>query len=166
MIYENEKAKNVSFPIGGIGSGCVSLLGNGEISDFEVFGRPNKNTLNGYTSFAVKASYEGESVAKILHGDTNESYMGAHTELHHVGFGFGPRLYSMAGFPHFRHVCFDGQFPVAHLTFEDAHFPGRVTLHAFNPFIPHDDENSSLPAAFFLLEIENTWDKEIDTAFA
>ncbi len=162
MIYENEKTKNVSFPVGGIGSGCISLLGNGEISDFEVFGRPNKNTLNGYTSFAVKASYEGESVAKILHGDTNESYMGAHTDLHHVGFGFGPRLYSMAGFPHFRNVCFDGQFPVAHLTFEDGKFPGRVTLHAFNPFIPHDDENSSLPAAFFLLEIENTSDKEIE----
>ena len=45
----------ISFPIGGIGSGCIGLAGNGHIKDFEIFNRPNKNSYNTYTSIVVKA---------------------------------------------------------------------------------------------------------------
>ena len=48
MIDENEKTKNISFPLGGIGTGSIGLTGNGELSDFEIFNRPNKNSKNRY----------------------------------------------------------------------------------------------------------------------
>ena len=73
MRYEGAKTKNISFPIGGIGSGCIGLYGNGELADFEIFNRPNKNSGAGYTFFAVKAYSDTYSDVRVLHGDTNES---------------------------------------------------------------------------------------------
>ena len=166
MIYEKQKTKNISFPLGGIGTGCIGLTGSGELNDWEIFNRPNKNTRNGYSHFAIKAKYQGKTVTKVLHGDTNENLIGVHHDQKFVGFGFGPRGNSLAGFPHFRNLRFEGTFPIARLTYEDEDFPAIVRLCAFNPLIPQDEFNSSLPAAFFEWEIENTTDEEIEYALA
>ena len=156
MQYKGSKTQSISFPLGGIGTGCIGLMGNGELSDWEIFNRPNKNTRNGYSHFSIKATQNGKSVAKVLHGDVTTNLMGTPCASKlHSGFGFGPHINTLAGFPHFKDVTFDGAFPVANLLFEDPSFPAIVRLCAFNPFIPHDDFNSSLPAAFFAWEVEN-----------
>lgn len=157
MLYKGKNTKNISFPLGGIGTGCIGLGGNGELKDWEIFNRPNKCSRNGYSHFAIKATYGDKSVVKVLHGDTTEDLMGTScASKGHYGFGFGPRTNSLAGFPHFENVSFDGCFPIGKLSFTDKDFPAIVRLTAFNPFIPHDEFNSSLPAAFFEWEIENT----------
>lgn len=163
---EYKITKNISFPIGGIGTGCIGLSGNGELIDWEIFNRPNKNSRNGYSHFAIKAVCNDETYVKVLHGDTNEDYIGTRHPDIIGGFDFGPRTTSMAGFPHFRNTKFDGNFPIAKLSFEDDDFPAIVRLCAFNPFIPHDDFNSSLPAAFFEWEIENITDKDTEYAIS
>lgn len=156
MLYQGNKTKNISFPLGGIGTGCIGLAGNGELNDWEIFNRPNKNTRNGYSHFAIRARVGEQSVTKVLHGDTNENLLGGPciNQLQ-AGFGFGPKANSLAGYPHFKDVTFEGNFPMASLTFSDEDFPAQVRLQAFNPFIPHDEDNSSLPAAFFAWEVEN-----------
>lgn len=161
MIYRKEKTKNISFPLGGIGTGCIGLSGNGELIDWEIFNRPNKNSRNGYSHFAISATIGDKKIAKVLHGDTNENLSGGYR-----GFGAGVHADSLAGFPHFRNLCFEGNFPFAHLTFEDEDFPGKVRLTAFNPMIPHNSFDSSLPAAFFEWEIENTSQEEVEYALA
>lgn len=160
MIYD--KTKNISFPIGGIGTGCIGLSGNGELIDWEIYNRPNKNTRNGYSHFAVKAVYQGKPIVRVLHGDTNETYLGTRHPDAVGGFDFGPRDNSMAGFPHFRNVGFEATFPMAQLHYSDEDFPANVHLCAFNPLIPHDALNSSLPAAFFEWEIENTANEAVE----
>ena len=168
MIYENEKARNILFPLGGIGTGSISLAGNGELSDWEIFNRPNKNSKNGHSHFAVKVTSKGKKTVKILHGDTFEELMGVHcaSRAYH-GYGFGPRGETLSGYPHFKKVSFDGAFPTATLTFsDDDGFPAVVRLKAFNPFIPHDEYNSSLPAAFFEWEVENITDEALEVALA
>ena len=167
MVYKNEKTKNISFPLGGIGTGCIGLAGNGELIDWEIFNRPSKGTRNGYSHFAIKAVCHGKTYTKVLHGDTNESYIGGHDrENPFAGFGFGPHTNSMAGFPHFKDVTFDGEFPIAKLRFEENTFPCVAKLTAFNPFIPHDPDNSSLPVAMLEWEIENTTDQVVDYTLA
>ena len=166
MIYKNKKTKNISFPLGGIGTGCIGLSGNGEIKDWEIFNKPNKNTRNRYSHFAIKATCANKTIAKILQGDTNESLMGIAGANEYTGFGFGPASCSLAGFPHFKNLTFNGEFPIANLTFSDTDFPATIRLCAFNPFIPHDDFHSSLPAAFFEWEIENTAKETIEFAIA
>lgn len=167
MIYENEKTKNISFPLGGIGTGCIGLAGNGELKEWEIFNRPNKVRRNGYSHFAIKASCNGKNTLKVLQGDTCDNLMGTYYgETHHGGIGYGPSTHSMAGFPHFERVTFDGSFPLARLTFSDADFPAVIRLTAFNPFTVHDEFNASLPAAFFEWEIENISDSEVEFTVA
>lgn len=164
MKYEN--TRRVSFPLGGIGTGCIGLAGNGELIDWEIFNRPNKNTRNGYSHFTIKAVGKEKTVVKVLHGDTVENLIGSHVDGKDTGFGTGPSEDSLAGFPHFRKVDFEGEFPVAKLAYKDEDFPGVVHLHAFNPLIPNDEFNSSLPVAFFEWEIENTTKESVEYALS
>ena len=167
MLYQGKKTKNISFPLGGIGSGCIGLAGNGALIDWEIFNRPNKNTLNGYSHFAIKVSDGERTSVKVLHGDTNESLMGMHDDPKKtIGFGYGPHTNSMSGFPHFRDVAFDGRFPIAQLQFSEDGFPVVAKLTAFNPSIPHDEDRSGLPAAFFEWEMENLLERDIQCAIA
>ena len=40
--YTGDNLTRVAFPMGGIGTGCISLAGNGELVDWEIFNHPNK----------------------------------------------------------------------------------------------------------------------------
>lgn len=160
MLYTGNKLKEISFPLGGIGTGSVGLAGNGALVDWEIFNRPNKGSKNGYSCFAVKAQFpDGKSVTKILQGDHIKDFSGQYEKAtRHNGFGYGPATNTYAGFPHFSNVKFDGKFPIATLTFKDADFPATVELLAFNPFIPLDADNSSIPAALFQIRIKSFCD--------
>jgi len=158
-VYKGAKTKEIRFPLGGIGSGSISVAGNGRLVDWEIFNRPNKRSFNGFSHFAVKAERQGKLLdARVLNGDLLTSYMGEPLRGAplHSGYGFGPESQTMAGMPHFREVEFRGEFPLANLSFAEPAFPGRIGLTAFNPFIPLQEDESSLPAAFFEWEIENT----------
>lgn len=166
FVYEGNRTGEISFPLGGIGSGCVGLAGNGRLIDWEIFNRPNKGGLNGFSHFAIKAERGGRVLdARVLQGDWRGPRSGNGTAAF-AGFGFGPDRCTMAGLPHFRKVSFLGQFPLANLTFEEPGFPGTVRMTAFNPFIPLNDADSSIPAAFFELEVMNTGAEALDYTFA
>ena len=150
MIYQNETLREISFPLGGIGTGSIGLAGNGALIDFEIFNRPNKNSINGCTSFAVVAEYpDGKRIVKTLRGDVLKDFSGFSRGPQGRGFGEGHAQDTMCAYPHFKDVSFDGRFPVATVTFKDENFPCEVILTAWNPMIPLDSENSSIPAAFF-----------------
>ena len=150
MVYTGNQLKEIVFPLGGIGTGSVGLAGNGSFVDWEILNRPHKGSINPYSCFAIRAEYpDGRCVTKILQGDHTKELMGKYTQGIYSGFGYGPNGATMCGLPHFKKLRFDGAFPIAKLTFEDPQFPAKVVLTAFNPFIPLDADNSSIPAAFF-----------------
>lgn len=156
MIYQNEKLKEISFPLGGIGTGSIGLAGNGGLVDWEIFNRPNKGGYNRHSGFVIKAEYpDGRVVAKVLQGDLQTEFTGKYGRGMYAGFGHGPERATMSGFPHFKKVSFCGEFPIATLTFEDDLFPGTVILKAFNPFIPLNADDSGIPAAFFDLTVKS-----------
>ncbi len=165
MKYTGSKLNEISFPIGGIGSGSIGLAGNGSLVDWEIYNIPNKNSSNCFTHFALRA-FDGEKVvdARVLKGRERRDFCGKHAR----NFGQGIYTDTLEGFPHFEECTFEGEFPIANVDFADSHFPAEVRLTAFNPFIPRDDFNSSLPAAFFEITVENTSDKTLkyETAFS
>lgn len=159
MVYTGKKLKEIIFPLGGIGSGSIGLAGNGSLVDWEIFNRPDKGSYNSYSFFAVRADFpDGKSITKVLQGDYTNQLMGQYSKSIFCGYGFGPRSGQMAAFPHFKKVRFDGKFPIAKLTFEDDDFPAKIIMTAFNPFIPLDADNSSIPAAFFNIRIKSKAD--------
>lgn len=161
-LYADRQLQQISFPLGGIGSGSVGLAGNGSLIDWEIYNRPNKQSRNGMTHFAIRAERNGEVIAaKVLHGDSHADLTGAPDN-----FGFGPARQTMSGCPHFRRTEFRAAYPHAELSFEDQSFPGRVKLHAFNPLIPLNDLDSSLPAAFFTWDVVNNTKEELSYTIA
>ena len=90
--YQGVKTKEISFPIGGIGSGCVGLAGNGRLIDWEIFNRPNKGSVNGFSHFAVKAEHDGQVLdARVLQGDAQPSVYrrGGNHHVHRIRVGAG-----------------------------------------------------------------------------
>src|SRR5690625_3716019 len=167
-VYKGNQTKEISFPIGGIGSGSIGLAGNGRLIDWEIFNRPFKGSSNGFTHIMVKAENKNKVIDTcVLQGDLLEHYTGGETINTKrgnggFGFGFGPYRGTMAGVPNFKESEFIGEFPFAKVNFQDEMFPGKVTLNAFNPFIPLNDKDSSIPSAFFEIEIENTSNEPLD----
>jgi uncharacterized protein (DUF608 family) len=166
-VYRDEHTGEISFPLGGLGTGCIGLAGNGRLVDWEIFNRPNKGSVNGFSHFAVKAERAGSVLdARVLQGDLKIPYSGDVSAPKWGSFGFGPRREYLAGMPHFTRVDFHGTYPVAELHFVDAAFPGQIVLRAFNPFIPLNDVDSGIPAAFFEFEILNNTDAPLDYSLA
>ena len=162
FTYRGDAAREIRFPLGGLGSGCLGLGGTGQLVDWEIFNRPAKGSRNGFSHFAVKAEAGGKVLdARVLHGDVAPPFTGEGTAPF-TGFGFGAPRETLAGLPHFRRTEFRGGFPFAEILFRDPKFPGQVSLTAFNPFIPHNDRDSSIPAAFFTVTIRNTGRRTIN----
>ena len=38
-VYSGERLREISFPLGGIGTGCIGLAGSGRLIDWEIFNR-------------------------------------------------------------------------------------------------------------------------------
>src|ERR1019366_5487603 len=51
---------------------------------------------------------------------------------------------------------FTGEYPLAHIDFEDNTLPVRIELDAFSPFIPHDPDDSGLPVAILHYRVTNS----------
>ncbi|MGQ9680974.1 MAG: GH116 family glycosyl-hydrolase [Anaerolineae bacterium] len=157
-VYEGSSLTQVAFPIGGIGTGSVSLAGNGALVDWEIFNRPNKGTVLPFTFFALWAQRGGEApVTRVLQGPPQPPFDGS-TRSHRIefgGLGFGVPRETLAGLPHMREARFRGEYPFAWLDFADPRLPLRVSLEAYNPFIPANADDSSLPCAIFRFYLRN-----------
>lgn len=167
FVYTGERRRYVSFPLGGIGSGSVSLTGSGRLIDWSIRNRPDIHQFNGYSHFAIKAEQDGKLLdARVLNGPYEGTPTGSPSTRKFDGYGFGANRDSMTGVPHFEDVTFIGRFPSAELEFHDPSFPGQVRMTAFSPFIPHKDRDSSMPVALFAFAIENDTDAPVDYTIA
>lgn len=167
--YTGEALREIAFPLAGIGTGGISISGIGQLIDWELTGKPNKWSVNEYTHFAIKAEQNGRVIdARILHGDKTDGLSGNpwYVSHHSWGYGQGPNRTGMAGFAHFPQVSFSGEFPFAHLKYACDRMPADIGLEAWNPFIPMDEDNSSLPVACFRWKITNTAEVKTDYTLA
>ncbi|MEP6828125.1 MAG: GH116 family glycosyl-hydrolase, partial [Aestuariivirga sp.] len=166
--YSGERSRYVRFPLGGIGSGGFSVSGSGRMVDWSIRNRPNMQSWNGYTHFAIKAESKGKLIdARVLNGPYDENPAGG-LGLRPMfdGFGHGAMRQSLVGVPHCEKVDFYGRFPTADLVFSDKKMPAKVRMTAFSPFIPHDDRSSSMPVAMMAFEITNTTKQKLDFTLA
>lgn len=156
--YTKDQLQAISFPLGGIGTGSIGLAGNGALIDWEINNRPNRESINPFTGFAIKA----ESAERVLdwrfaQGGVARDFMGGlNVGNHSWGYGHGPNRGTLAGGRSFERTAFECEFPFARISYEDERFPGRVELTAFNPFIPSNCVDSSIPAAMFEFSVTNT----------
>jgi len=137
----------VAFPLGGLGTGCISLGGWGQLRDWEIRNRPAKGFTPMGAFFTLRTEVgRAAPIVRVLQGPAGGTWMGnGHS---------GPRA-SGEGLPHFREVAFRGEYPFATVRLRDPDVPLQVTLEAFSPFIPLNDKDSSLPVAVLLYHFRN-----------
>lgn len=164
-IYRGKDLKEIAFPLGGLGTGCLSLSGKGELVDWEIFNRPNKNYRPRHSFFSVWAQKEGDNpVFRILESQISPSHSRHLTREDACGaipwFGFNP------GLPRMEKAEFKSRFPFAHIVFQDKKMPLKIGLEAFNPFIPLNEKDSALPAIIFIVTLKNPGKKKVRATLA
>jgi uncharacterized protein (DUF608 family) len=158
--YRGQNLKRIAFPIGGIGTGHVSLGGRGDLRSWEIRNRPDRGNDQFYSFPAIRAeSPDGETVARVLEGPIQPPYRGQRVGSNESG-GY------MSGLPHMDENSFTGAHPFAYLDFDDQELPCSVALMAYNPTIPHDADRSGVPVAVFEYEITNPTDEPLDVSVA
>ncbi len=156
-VFTDGSAGEVAFPLGGIGTGTVSLGGRGELRDWEIFNRPAKRRILPFSFVALWAKQEGASAhVRVVEGPPQPPFRGWE--------GFARQ--SGQGLPHFQKAHFSATYPIANVDFEDSALPVNVSLEAFNPFIPLNVDDSSLPVAIFKYKVTNRSSVPVDFALA
>jgi non-lysosomal glucosylceramidase len=139
-------ATAAAFPLGGIGTGNVSLGARGELRDWEIFNRPHKGGPLPNTFFALRVQAGvGEPVTRVLEAPIQPPHNASH--------GYHP--WSNAGLPRLAGATLRGEYPLATLQFSDPDLPVSVELRAFTPFIPLEAEDSGLPCAVLTYQVTN-----------
>ena len=130
-VYRGKNLEAVAMPIGGIGTGSVWLDGQGRLSVWQIFNNLSEARIpDSFLAVRARAA-GGEPVTRVLQTVAEGS------------------LKPMAS------LDYEGGYPIARLSFHDPALPVQVLLEAFNPMIPLDAANSSLPCAVFRLTARN-----------
>src|SRR5690348_1060943 len=103
-------ATQAAFPLGGIGTGNISIGARGNLCDFEIWNEPRKGVVLPFTHFALWARPAGgTSVTRLLEGRIPPPYPASH--------GIHPNL--GGGLPRFAVSRFRGRYPTAELELRD-----------------------------------------------
>jgi non-lysosomal glucosylceramidase len=107
-VRSGAQAAEVAFPLGGIGTGTVSLGGQGQLRDWEIFNRPAKGRILPFSFVALWAQPEGgDSSMRVVEAPPLPPFRGWN----------GYKRESGQGMPHFRGAQFSGTYPIAHIDF-------------------------------------------------
>ena len=157
--YSGENLRRIAMPLGGIGTGTLSLGGKGDLRDWEVMNRPGKGFIPQYAFFCIRvqdSDKKSKAIAKILEGPIDVSeYEGAYgTRANHHGL------------PRFKSCKFEATYPFAKISLSDPNLPIEIELKAFNPLIPTDADSSSLPIAVLEYSVKNLSKNSLDISIA
>ena len=156
--YADEYLNRVAFPIGGIGAGMFCLEGTGTISHMSIKNRPDVfNEPGMFAAIFLKGVKNG---AKLLEGPVpGWKKFG----LRSAGNGLEG---STTGLPHFHQASFLTRFPFAEIDLKDSDLPLKTKLTGWSPFIPGEEDNSSLPAGAFEYSFTNTGTTKLEAIFS
>src|SRR5437763_7961925 len=76
-IFRGRQLRMIAFPLGGIGTGSISLGGRGQLRDWEIFNRADKGNAPPYAYASIWAQLPGKKpVAKIAESMIGAPYEG------------------------------------------------------------------------------------------
>jgi len=156
--YSGDHLNRIAFPMGGMGAGMICMEGNASISHVSVRHKPDVfNEPFMFGAIAVKGLKNG---IKVLEGPIPErKIFGAP----YTGNGSANSNY---GFPRFEQAEFLARFPFAEVRLSDNDIPLDVSIKGWSPFIPGEEDHSSLPVAGLEYRFENLTDSTLEMEFS
>ncbi len=153
--YDEAHLARLAMPIGGIGTGTISIGGRGNLRDWELVNKPAKGYAPPNTFFALYAKpRDGESICRAIEGPMDfaefEGSDGSHARNH--------------GLPRFRQCNFAAAYPLGQVLLADPDVPLQVRIEAFNPMIPGDTDISGIPLMALRFVLINPTSTDIDAS--
>lgn len=158
--YDQQHLYQIALPLGGIGTGTVSLGGRGELRDWEIMNVPAKKystvtTGNNAPFFAIYTKTEsGNTATTLLAGPLYD-----HEYLHYEG-----RPVNHHGLPRFSNATFDAAYPFGQVNLSDDTLPVDVKIKGFNPLIPGDADASGIPIAILSYQVTNKTSEPLEVS--
>ncbi len=150
-IYRDRELTTVRLPIGGTGTGTISVAGSGALVDWEIRNSPAKNVRPDYAFFLLRTvDVEGRLDVRVLEGELAPPYLGAR--------GIDGLT---AGLPRFRVCSFEALYPFARIRLSDPSCPLEVEMEVFNPLVPGSTDASCLPAALINFRLVNQEERPV-----
>jgi len=153
--YDQKHLARIALPLGGIGTGTISLGGRGNLRDFEVYSHPDKGFTPPTTFFALwTKTSDNQITTRCLEGDIEpgfyEGASGCKVPNH--------------GLPRFRNCTFTTAYPLGQVNLSDPDLPVDVRLEAFNPLVPADADTSGIPVAVLRFVLQNKTNRPVSAA--
>ena len=158
--YDQDHLYQIALPLGGIGTGTISLGGRGELRDWEIMNVPGKKystitTGNNAPFFAIYIKPQDQQATTTLLAGPLYPY----EYLHYEG-----RPVNHHGMPRFAHASFEAAYPFGQVNLSDEKLPVKVKVKGFNPLVPGDAEASGLPIAVLSYEVTNLSSSPIEVS--
>ncbi|MFC2126105.1 GH116 family glycosyl-hydrolase [Bacteroidota bacterium] len=158
--YDQEHLSKIALPVGGIGTGTISLGGIGDLRDWEIVNRPAKGFCgtpqgNRAPFFAINVIQENQK-SKTL------ALMGP-IDISHYEEKQGESV-NNHGLPRFRNCSFDTAYPFGQVNLDDPDIPVKVKVKAYNPLIPANADDSGIPVMILKYEVSNTSNVNLDVS--
>jgi uncharacterized protein (DUF608 family) len=167
LSFRYNQLEHLSWPLGGVGAALFGLTGTGGLDRISNRHRPD---VRGLSSMFAALSFPGRpEMARVLEGQvqqykvwtnglpalgTEDTCARGHTGGFHHGY---PRL---------NDAVFIHRFPFAEIEMREARWPVEVSLRAWSPFIPGDEDASGLPVAALTYRLRNAGTKPIQAVFS
>ncbi len=163
--YEGKYIDEVAMPLGGIGTGTVSIGGKGDLRDWEIMNRGAIGYLPAFKLvaptiangpfFAIRYKKGNEDAKiKVLEGPIAiKDYYG----------DWGAEAVN-SGFPRFEKTTFAAAYPLAQVDFEHKDVPLDIRLETFNPLIVGDADKSGMPVAVLRYVVTNNTNEAVETS--
>ncbi len=156
--YTGEHLNRLAFPIGGIGTGMICLEGTGTLSHVSIKNLPDIYNEPGiFAAISVKGIVNG---AKVLEGPVPEwkkfgrPYSGLGSEGATIGL------------PRFSEASFLARFPFGYVELADNDIPLKVKITGWSPFVPTEEDSSSLPVGALEYEFKNPGSSSLEAVFS
>lgn len=136
--YTGSDLDKIGMPVGGICTGTVYLSGDGRLWHWDIFNRIYDGGSNG-----PNYAHPMRAVSPLDQGFALHVTVAGKSTVHSL---------DRTGFSD---VTFCGEYPIGFVEYRDPKLPVEVSLEAFSPFIPLDEENSGLPATILRYTVRN-----------
>ncbi len=154
--YRGRQLDRLAMPLGGIGTGTVSLGGRGDLRDWEIVNRPAKGFVPRQAFFAIRGAGAGvQPFARCLEGPLTSGFE-----------GWSGAIVPHAGLPRFTDATFHTVYPFAQVVLTEDGLPVDVRIEAWNPLVPTDADRSGLPVAMLRVVVRNTGGVPLDISVA
>ena len=164
-IYRGKNLLQIAFPIGGIGADCICLNGQGGLQDFSIHNKPSIKAVHDRyqidpSAFAL-LHLPDLQLTRLVEGPMPVE------RIYDQGLkSHGNQGGRYEGLPPFQLCSFKGEYPFSQVQLSDSEIPLEVQVKGFNPFIPLDDKNSSIPCAILEYTLTNPTTEEVRYEFS